>query len=56
MYQLCYTTEPHKPSPWVDLENFLGGASETVGIKVSHLNVLLELQLRTSLVISQVPV
>ena len=29
MYQLRYTTELHKPSPWADLEKILGGVSET---------------------------
>ena len=38
----------------MDLEKFLGGQPNIVGIKVAQLNVLLELQLRTSLVISQV--
>ena len=33
-----------------------GGQPNIVRIKVAQLNVLLELQLRTSLVISQVPV
>jgi len=40
----------------VDLEKFLGGKPNKVSIKVAHLNALLTLQLRTSLVISQLPV
>ena len=32
-----------------------GGEPNTVGIKVAQLNVLLELQLKTSLVMSQIP-
>ena len=35
---------------------FRGGQPNIVGIKVVQLNVLLELQLKTSLVISQIPV
>ena len=38
------------------LEKNLRGEPNIVGIKVAPLNVLLELQLRTSLVISQMPV
>ena len=42
---------------WADLEKNLGGGKPNiVGIKVAQLNVLLELQLRTSLMISQIPV
>ena len=44
---------------WADLENFLGGGGgepNIMGIKVAQLNVLLELQLRTLLVIFQIPV
>jgi len=37
-------------------KNFRGGEPNKVGIKVAQLNVLLALQLRTSLVISQLPV
>ena len=37
-------------------KNLGGGEANIVGIKVAQLNVLLELQLRTSLVISQIPV
>ena len=37
-------------------KNFRGGQRNIVGIKVSQLNVLLELQLRTLLVFYQVPV
>ena len=41
---------------WVGLEKFLGGGPNIVDIKVGQFDVILELQLRTSLVISQVPV
>ena len=41
---------------WADLEKNLGGEPNKVGIKVAQLNVLLALQLRTSIVISQLPV
>ena len=42
---------------WADLEkNFRGGQPNIVGIKLAQLNVLLKLQLRTSLVVSQIPV
>ena len=42
---------------WADLEKILGGGEPSiVGIKVVQFNVLLELQLITSLVISQIPV
>jgi len=44
---LCYCS-------WADLEKFLGGGQPN--IVGAQLNVLLELQLRTSLVISQIPV
>ena len=37
-------------------KKFWGGEPSIVGIKVAQLNVLLELQLRTSLVVSQIPV
>ena len=37
-------------------KNFRGGEPSIVGIKVAQFNVLLELQLITSLVISQIPV
>ena len=37
-------------------KNFRGGEPTKVGIKVAQLNVILALQLRTSLVISQLPV
>ena len=46
-----------KLQAWADLEKILGGGQPNiVGIKVAQLNVLLELQLRTSLMISQIPV
>ena len=42
---------------WADLEKILGGDEPNkVSIKVVQLNVLLALQLRTSLVISQLSV
>ena len=42
---------------WADLEkNFRGGEPNIVGIKLAQLNVLLKLQLRTSLVVSQISV
>ena len=42
---------------WADLENILvGGKPNVVCIKAVQLNVLLELQLRASLVISRIPV
>ena len=37
-------------------KNFRGGEPSIVGIKVAQFNVLLELQLITSVVISQIPV
>ena len=37
-------------------KNFRGGQPSIVGIKVAQFNVLLELQLITSVVISQIPV
>ena len=37
-------------------KNFRGGEPSIVGIKVAQFNVLRELQLITSLVISQIPV
>ena len=37
-------------------KNFRRGEPNIVGIKVAQLNVLLELQLRTSLVVFQLPV
>ena len=37
-------------------KNFRGGEPNIVGIKVAQLNVLLALQLRISLVISELPV
>ena len=37
-------------------KNFRGGKPNIVGIKVVQLNVLLELQLKTLLVISHIPV
>ena len=42
---------------WADLEKiFRGGEPNIVGIKLAQLNVLLKVQLRTSLVVSQIPV
>ena len=37
-------------------KNFRGGEPSIVGIKVAQLNILLKLQLRTLLVVSQIPV
>ena len=55
--QISSVPDIHQLQTWVDLEKkFRGGEPNIVGIKLAQLNVLLKLQLRTSLVVSKIPV